>query len=177
MLGHRGEAGLDIGGAGDDHRGQPVGAPHMGRAPEPTHHLVHGLDQMGLVEGLGQHAPDAPRVRERAEEHVGRCSPRGVAPFEPVPLDLLAGGMVDLDGVSSLHAPTRLAVRAQAPHPDLADEARVAERVAEGDDLVIEGAGPHVAVVGEPKPDVVLDHGQRVGCRAPAHPGWRSPLR
>ena len=110
-----------------------------------------------------------PECGKRAEKHVGRCPPRCVAPFEPVPLDLLAGGMVDLDGVSSLHASTRLAVRAQAPYPDLADEARVAERVAEGDDLVIERTGPHVAVVGEPKPDVVLDHRQRVDRRCPAN--------
>ena len=61
-------------------------------------------------------------------------------------------------------------MRAQSPHPDLADEARVAERVAEGDDLVIERTGPHVAVVCEPQSDVVLDHDQRVDCRAPAHP-------
>ena len=118
-----------------------------------------------------------PECGQRAEEHVGRCSPRCVAPFEPVPLDLLAGGMVDLDGVSALHPPTRLAVRAQTTDPDLADEARVAERVAEGDDLVIERTGPDVAVVGEPKPDVVLDHRQRVGCRAPAHPGLALPAQ
>ena len=127
---------------------------------------------------LGKHAPDAPRVGQRAEKHIGRPAPRGVATFEPVPLDLLAGGMVDLDGVSALHPPARLAVRAQAPEPDLAHEARVAERVAERDDLVIEGTGPDVAVVGEPEPDVVLDHGQRVGVpRLRRTPGWRSPLR
>ena len=66
--------------------------------------------------------------------------------------------MVDLDGVSSLHASTCFAVRAQTTGPDLSNEARVAERVAEGDHLVIERTGPHVAVVGEAKSDVVLDH-------------------
>jgi len=54
----------------------------------------------------------------------------------------------------------------EGPNPDLADEARIAR----ADDLVVEGAGPDVAVVAELEPDVVLDPGQRIGDRASAHP-------
>ena len=77
--------------------------------------------------------------------------------------------MADLDGVAALHAPARLAVRSQAPQADLADKARVAEGVPEWDHLVIESACPDVTVVGEPKPDIVLDDGQRVGLLVAAH--------
>ncbi len=59
VLGHRGEAGLHIGGAGHDHRGQAVGAPLPGGAAQAPHHRVHGLDEMGLVHRLGQHPAGA----------------------------------------------------------------------------------------------------------------------
>ena len=111
VLGHRSEGGLDVAGSRHDHRGQAVGPPHPSRPAQAPQHLVDGLDEVGLVHLLGQHAADLARVRQRAQQHVGRRSPRSVAPLEPVPLDLFARWMVDLDGVASLDAGAGLAVR------------------------------------------------------------------
>ena len=68
---------------------------------------------------------------------------------------------------------TGLAVRAESGQADLADEARVAERVAEPADLVIEGRGPDVRVVDEPGRQVLDERLERV--RAPIGPGRREP--
>ena len=97
--------------------------------------------------------PRTARVGQGAEQHIGRPAPGGVAAFEPVPLDLLARRVVDLDGVAALHPVAGLAVGSEPCRPHLADEARVAERVSETLDLVIEGRGPDVRVVGEPGGD------------------------
>jgi len=59
VLGDRGEAGLHLAGAGHGHRGQPVGPPHPGGAPEAAQHPVHRLDQMRLLHRLRKH----PRTR------------------------------------------------------------------------------------------------------------------
>ena len=57
---------------------------------------------------------DPARVRQRAQQHVRGAAPRRPAPLEPVPLDLLARRVVDLDRVAALHPRARLAVRPQA---------------------------------------------------------------
>ena len=104
VLGHRGEGGLHIGAAGHDDRGHAVGAPVPGRAPEAPQDRVHGLDQMGLIHRLGEHAADPARVRQRAQQHVGGAAPGCPAALEPVPLDLVTRRMFDLDGQASLDA-------------------------------------------------------------------------
>jgi hypothetical protein len=103
VLGDRGEACLHLGTAGGDHRGEAVGAPLAGRAPEAPHDGVHGLYEMSLVHRLREHSAGATRVRKRPQEHIGRLSPRGLAPFEPVPLDLFAGGVIDLDRLAAFY--------------------------------------------------------------------------
>ncbi len=97
------------------------------------------------------------------------AAPGRRAPLEPVPLDLLAGGMIDVYGVATSHAGTGLAVRAELRHAHLADEGGVAEGVAERDHLVEQRRGPHVGVVGEPGPQVGHEPLERIGRRAPAH--------
>ena len=77
-----------------------------------------------------------------------------MAPLEPVPLDLFASGMVDLDRLSTLYPRARLAVRAQAGQADLAGEAHIRAAVTEDDDLVVERRGPQVRVVGKARRDV-----------------------
>jgi len=91
VLRHRRERRLHVTGARHDHRRQPVRAPYAGGAAETAHHGVHRLDEVRLIERLGQHAAGAARVRERPEEHEGGAAPRCPAPLEPVPLDLLCG--------------------------------------------------------------------------------------
>ena len=162
MLGHRGEAGLHVGGAGHDHRGQAVGAPHPGRSAQPAQHPVHGLDQMRLVHGLGQHLTGASRMRQGPQQPITGPAPRGPAAFRPVPLDFLAGRVGDVSGLAALHPRTRLAMGAQPGHTHLADEARIRTAVAEGDDLVEQRRGPHVRVVHEPGLHIGHERRQRI---------------
>ena len=174
VLGHRSEGGLHVAGPRHDHRGQAVGAPHPRRPAQAPQHLVHGLDEVGLVHLLGQHAADLARVRQRAQQHVGRRSPRSVAALEPVPLDLLARRMVDLDGVAALDPGAGLAVRPEPGQAHLAGEGGVAQRIAEPPDLVIEGRGPDVRIVDEPRRQVLGERLERVGRRS--WPGRREPV-
>src|SRR5215212_6235543 len=102
------------------------------------------------------------RVRQRAQQDIRGAAPRRPAPFEPVPLDLLARRMFDLDRVAALHPPARLTMRPQPTRTDLAHEARVAARIAERDDLDEQRRGPQVRVIREPGPDVDLELGERI---------------
>jgi hypothetical protein len=83
--------------------------------------------------------------------------------------------MVDLDGVAPLHAMAGLAVRAEPGQADLANEARIAERVAEPPDLVEERGGPDVRVVGEAGHEVVDERCQWVRPRSRSHTGLPPP--
>jgi hypothetical protein len=166
-----GEGRLHVPGAGHDHGSEPVSAPHPGGAAQAAHHRVHRLHEVRLVEGLGQHTTRAGRVRQCSEQHVRGAAPRRSAPFEPVPLDLLARRVLDLDGVAALHAPACLAVRPQPTLADLAHEAGVAPLVTERGDLDEQRRRPKMWVIAEPGPDVALEVGQRVRHRG--HPGAR----
>ena len=75
--------------------------------------LVDGFDQMGLVFGLGEDAPELARARERSHQQMGVPAPGGLGQFDPVPLDLFARRVLDLDGGPALDPVARLAVRAQ----------------------------------------------------------------
>jgi hypothetical protein len=70
-------------------------------------------------------------------------------------LDLLAGGVVDLDGLAAFYPSAGFAVRAQPCETDLAGKAHIRAAVAERDDLVIKSRRPQVGVVGETRRDVV----------------------
>jgi hypothetical protein len=76
MLRYRSEARLHITAAGHDHRGQPVSAPDTGGATQTAHHRVHRLDEVRLVERLGQHTTGAARVRQRPQQHIRGPTPR-----------------------------------------------------------------------------------------------------
>ena len=162
VLGHRSEGGLDVARSRDDDRGQAVGPPHPGRPAQAPQHLVHGLDQVGLVHLLGQHAAHLGRVRQRAQQHVGRRAPRSVAPLEPVPLDLLTRWVLDLDGVAALDPRAGFAVRPEPGQPHLTDEGGIAQRITEAPHLVIEGRGPDVRVIDEPRNQVLGERLERV---------------
>ena len=99
---------------GFDDRRHAVDPPAPGVAAEAAQHAVHRLDQMGLVLGLGEDAPELARARQRAHQQMGVVAPGGLGQLDPVPLDLLARRVLDLDGGPALDAVARLAVRAQA---------------------------------------------------------------
>src|SRR6202034_3988516 len=61
-------------------------------------------------------------------------------------------------------------------HPHLAGEARVAQRIAKPDDLVIEGRGPHVGTVDEPGRQVLAERLERVWCSADSDAGGPLPI-
>ena len=171
VLGHGGEAGLHVARRRFHHRGHAVHPPHPGGAAQAAQHAVHGLDEMRLIGGGGDHAPAATRVGQGAQQHEAHPAPRGLAALEPVPLDLLARRVGDVDRVPADDAGAGLAVGAQPGVADLAHEARVAQRVAELGDLVEQRRPPHVRVVREAGPQVGGEPLQRVGVRPPADPG------
>ena len=124
-----------------------------------------------------EHAPELARARQRPHQQVGVVTPRGIGELDPVPLDLLAGWVVDLDGGPALHPRTRLTVRAQAPGPDPPGEALVAEGEPQGHHLVIEGGRPHVRVVFEAQLQVGDELVEGIGTRPPTFPGNPFPVR
>ncbi len=99
------------------------------------------------------------------------ATPRRAGQLGPVPLLLLAGRMGDVDGLASLDTGARLAARPQPPAAQRAGEAGVAARRAQRDHLVVQGARPHVAVLGQPRRRVVDERGEPTGCRASALAG------
>ena len=68
VLGHGHEAGLDGAALRIDDGRHAVDAPASGVAAQAAQHAVHGLDQVGLVFGLGEDAPELARARERAHQ-------------------------------------------------------------------------------------------------------------
>jgi hypothetical protein len=174
MLGDRGEAGLDIGAARHDHRGQPVGPPVAGGAAQAPHHRVHRLDQVRLIHRLGQHAAGPARVRQRAEQHIRRPGPRRPAPLEPVPLDLLTRRMADLDRLPAPHARARLAVRPQAREAQLPGEAHIRPVITQRHDLIEQRRHPQMRIISEPRRHIRRERRQRIRASRPADP--RHPL-
>jgi hypothetical protein len=136
VLRHRRERGLHIAGARSDHGGQTVGAPPAGGATEAAQHPVDRFDQMRLIHRLAQHLAGAARMRQRPQQPIRRGPPRRVAPLRPVPLDLLARGMIDLHRLTTTHPGTRLTVRTQTRHPELTGETRIRTPIAERHHLV-----------------------------------------
>src|SRR5208283_3792967 len=137
-------------------------APFAGSPTEASHDCVHRLYEVRLVHRLRQHPTGAARVRQGAQEHIGRLCPRSVPAFEPVPLDLVARGVIDLDRISTLYPRARLAVRAQARQADLTGEAHVRTAVTETDDLVVKCRGPQMRVVDKAGGEVRAVVGQSI---------------
>ena len=162
MLGHRREAGLHIGTSGNDNRRHAVHPPAPSGAPQPAQHRVHGLNQMCLVGGWGDHPPGAPRMRQRPQQRISDAAPGRLAPLEPVPLDLLAGRMTDLDRLPPRNTSARLAMRAQPGRSKLADETRIGTVIADLDHLVEKRRRPHVGVISEASSQIRHEPLQRI---------------
>src|ERR1700730_17285292 len=104
---------------------------------------------MALVLALADDGAHPPGGTQGAGKHVDVVAPsRGQR--QEVPLGLLAGRVLDLDGRASLDTLARLAVWAQQVPPNLVGEPLVAPLVPEIADLVVESTGPDVGVLLEP---------------------------
>jgi hypothetical protein len=66
--------------------------------PNANEHLAHRRCEMPEGHRLAQHAPKAPRMRQRTDQHVRCFAPRhvGRGELQPVPLNLLARRVIDL---------------------------------------------------------------------------------
>jgi hypothetical protein len=171
VLGHGDEGRLDDAGPRVHHRRHAVDTPASGGAAEASQHAIDGFDQVRLVLGLGEHPPELPRARKGPEKQMGVVSPGGFWQFVPVPLQLFAGRVLDLDRGPALHPRTRLAVRAQVVAAKPPGEALVAQGESEGRDLVEQSTSPHVLVLGEAGPQVGDVLVERVWPRPPPFPG------
>jgi hypothetical protein len=81
----------------------------MRRPSQPSHDGVHGFGQWGWSIDSAS-TPGPARARQGPEHHVDRDSPWGMPALELVPLDLIARGTVDLEGVATLDACAGFAV-------------------------------------------------------------------
>lgn len=126
---------------------------------------------MRLIRARSDHPPRPARMRQRPQQHIADPTPRRPAPLEPVPLDLLARRVGDLDRVAAGDPVTRLAMRAQPRGAQLADEGRVAERVAQPAHLIEQRRRPHVWVIGEPGLQIRHKQRKRIRLGPPAGTG------
>ncbi len=128
----------------------------MGGAAELAHDGVEGLDQVREVVGVGGDTTPAARVRQRPDQQmrVPPDIPRGrrIRWFHPVELGFLAGWVRDDHDVAAAGDLAGLAVRAQLMAAQRAGERRVAAGIPQGGELVEQGRGPQVLVVGQPGP-------------------------
>ena len=76
---------------------------------------MDALDQVGLVHPLGEVGAELARVREHSHQYVDLLPPGGVGEFQPIPLALLPGRVLDLGGRLSLYPAAGAAVRTQRP--------------------------------------------------------------
>ena len=171
VLGHGHEAGLDDAGLRVDDGRHAVDAPLAGVAPEAAQHAVHGLDQMGLVLGLGE---DARNLPEHGSEPTSRWAspPQGASGSSTQSHWISSPGGWSISMVARPFTPAqasqcgRSCVGAQAP-----GEALVAEGEPESGHLVIEGAGPDVGVFAQPFAQIGHERLEGVGAASFAHAG------
>jgi hypothetical protein len=148
----------------------------VGGAAELAHDGVEGLDEVGEVFGVGEDATPATRVRQRADQQVSVLTdiPRRwwVREFHPVELGFLARWVRDDRDVAAAGDLAGFAVRAQLMAAQRASERRVAAGVAQGGELVEQGRGPQVRVVGQPGPAVADVRLERVWACGSAAAGF-----
>jgi hypothetical protein len=162
-------------GSGDHDRGHPVGPPHARRATEGDQHAVHRLGEVPEGHLLAEDAAEAAGVRQRAEQHERRLTPRGVVQLKPVPLDLLARRVLDLD-------PDRVAAAVLA-HPahgpqlqatQLTHERRIGAVEPGVDELAVKHRRVDVRVIDEPCRQIVAKRLRQLGARPRRTPTGRA---
>ena len=173
VLGHRREAGQHRAGGRRAHRRGPVEAPPPSRAPQLAQHPVDAVDERRLILAVAEDPAHLAAVSQRADQQVGHATPRG-RQLQEVPLDLLAGGMADLDRRPAPDPSAGLAVRPQLAAANRLGEARVRPRIAQPAHLVPEGGRPDVRILPQPLGHVRQVRRQRVRHRPAPLP--RAPL-
>ena len=156
---------------GDHNRGHPVGAPHPGRAAQRDQHVVRGAGEMPEGHLLAQRAAEASRVRQRPDQREARLAPGHVLgrELQPVPLDLLARRVLDLDRHPIAAAlPADLTWRPQLKPPQLAHQRRIGAIETGVDELTKQHRRLQVLVVREARLDVGAERLQAARRRRPA---------
>ena len=139
-----------------DHRGRhPVDPPHQARAAQTGQDLVDRAGEMPEGHLLTEHGAEPARVRQHADEDVSGLLPRRDGQLEPVPLDLLARGVIDLR--CRRPAAPLLADQAHRPQPgppQLPHQRRIRAVEPSRGQLVQERHGREVRVIDEPGGDI-----------------------
>ena len=155
--------------------GHPVEPPRRGEPAQGAGDPVQALDQVRLVHRRGQPAPPPARVRQRPDQQARLGAPapgRGrVRQLHPVPLGLIPGRVVDHRDRPALRGMARLAVRPQAPGPQLPGERRIRAVVPSVRHLVEQGGRPQVRVLGQPGRAVRGERPERISRRPGPDPG------
>ena len=146
--------------------GHTIHPPPPSGSPEAAQHRVDALHQMRLVLARRQPRPEPPRMGQHTHQHKNLRPPRGVAQLQPVPLAFLARRMVDHNGRLSSGSPTRRTRRPQLAASDLSGKGHVTLRVTELRCLLEQCRRPKVGILGQPLPNISLDHIERIrlGC-------------
>ncbi len=172
-----GERGRHPPGLGTDHGRHPVEPPVPAQPPESTGDPVKALDEVGLILGLAQHAPPPTGVAQRANEQVRVLAPppllRRVGQLDPVPLGLRTRRVLDHRDRPTRRRGARLARRAQPASSQRPGHRRIGPVVAQVDQLVEQGRGPQMRVVGQPLTRVANERVERI--RAATNPNPRLP--
>ena len=143
----------------DGDRRCPGQRPHHGTA-------IDRLDEMRERHALADHRPAAPGEGQRSDQDVRRFAPRRLAQLQPIPLNLITGLVLKLDGHAVPAGPTRLATRAQPEQPQLTHERHIRTIEPELDDLPVKDRPVDVCVIDEPRDQVVAKRLQA---------GWAPP--
>lgn len=119
---------------------------------------------------------EAPGMRQRADQHVGRSLPRRGRQLKPVELDLLPGGMVDLD---RRRAPAALLTdqtqRPKLKAAQLTHKRRIGAIEARRDELLKQRHRRQMRILDEPRGDVALEAFKTARARSRSRPP--SPAR
>ena len=155
-------------------RGHPIKAPPPAQPAQPARHRVKALHQMRLIGRLGQPAAPAPGMRQRPDQHIGRCIPappgRWVGQFHPIPLGFSTRRVLDRRSIGRGVLLTRRTHRAQRPLADGAGERRIRLGIAQRGHLVEQRGGPQMRIRGQPQSAVFDILGERVRRRPGTHP-------
>jgi hypothetical protein len=155
--------------------GHPVEPPGAGQPAERDADPVQGVDDVRLVDRLGQHPAPAPGVGQRTDQEERLTTPAPllgrVGQLQPVELTLLARRVLDHRHRAVAGWAARLARRAQPAGPQRPGEGRIGAVVPQLNQLVEQRGGPQVRVLSQSLPAVAVERLERVRFGAGPLPG------